>query len=403
MKRLFSIAITLVLFGLYGCGGGGGGGAADTPPPPPLLGKIFGGAGDDYGMSVVQSSSGEYVVAGGSNSAGATGYDVYVLKANASGVLLASTLSGRSGNDFAYSIEKTSDGGYIVTGVYDTTTPGPEHVLVANNPGQLFLRKLDADLQLVWETTPAPSPPERPYSVGFSVRQTSDGGYIVAGATSFNIGGGASYLLKTDASGAKQWDAHLDGKFAADVRQTPDGGYIVAITSIIPAGALVKTDASGQVLWTQTGGGSGTARAVANLTAGGYVVTGETNAPDPAFDLYLARLTADGVPLWLRYSGAAGGDAGYAIQETADFGYVAAGEGSAGGDNHGFDVYVLKTDAGGNLQWQRFFGGFGEDRGRAVRQTLDGGYVIAGFTRSSPAQRADVYLIKTDSNGSSQW
>ena len=94
---------------------------------------------------------------------------------------------------------------------------------------------------------------------------------------------------------------------------------------------------------------------------------------------------------------------GFSIQETADLGYIMTGEGSGGGNNHGFDLYLVRTDASGNLLWEKYFGGLGDDRGRAVRQTADDGYVAVGHTTSKGAGGADVYLIKTDASGNAQW
>ena len=358
-------------------------------------------------MSVVQAADGGYVVAGASNSAGTAGYDVYIVKTNSTGTLSLSTTSSRAGDDFAYSIDRTSDGGYIVTGVYDATQPDPDPLIIADRPGQLFLRKLDASLLVVWQATPASA--TNPNSAGFSVRETADGGFIVAGAWNVNLGGGGAYLLKTDASGAKQWEAYLPGKYAADVQQAPDGGYVVGLhgpvlvsPGISARGALLKTDSTGNVEWMQAGDGSGTARGVANVAAGGYAVAGETIATDPVADLYVARTAGDGTVQWLRVAAASGGDIGHSIVQASDLGFVVVGQGSSV-PNHRFDVSLSKTDAAGVLEWQRYFGGTGDDVGRSVRRTADGGYVIAGYTTSSPAQATDVYLVKTDANGTSQW
>src|SRR6185369_9335737 len=106
---------------------------------------------------------------------------------------------------------------------------------------------------------------------------------------------------------------------------------------------------------------------------------------------------------WEKTFGSAGGDIGYSVQETADHGYIITGAGSGGGFDHHFDVYLVKTDTNGSLQWQKYFGGLSDDMGRSVRQTSDGGYLIVGQTASIGSGGTDVYLIKTDSNGDVQW
>jgi len=193
---------------------------------------------------------------------------------------------------------------------------------------------------------------------GYSVQQTLDGGYIVAGSTgSFGAGGGDFYLIKTDASGDALWTRIYGGTgydYGYSVQQTLDGGYIIAG-------------------YTQSSG------------AGSY-------------DVYLIKTSASGDTLWTRTYGGADGDGGFSVQQTSDTGYIITGYTYSFGAES-TDVYLIKTDASGDTLWTRTYGGTGYDYGRSVRQTLDGGYIIAGYTHSFGAGCDDVYLIKTDANG----
>jgi len=105
--------------------------------------------------------------------------------------------------------------------------------------------------------------------------------------------------------------------------------------------------------------------------------------------------------LWTRTYGGVSNDNGYFVQQTSDGGYIITGNNSS--YTVGIDVYLIKTDSAGNQQWFRSLGGIGHDYGRCVRQTLDGGYIIAGYTNSYGAGSFDVYLVKTDELGSQQW
>ena len=113
--------------------------------------------------------------------------------------------------------------------------------------------------------------------------------------------------------------------------------------------------------------------------------------------------SADGPPVqWQKTFGGISVDYGYSVQQTSDGGYVIAGYTHSFGAGK-FDVYLIKTDPNGDSQWQKTFGGSAGDLGWSVQQTSDGGYVIAGYTYSFSAGYGDVYLIKTEPNGNSQW
>jgi hypothetical protein len=105
---------------------------------------------------------------------------------------------------------------------------------------------------------------------------------------------------------------------------------------------------------------------------------------------------------WEKTFGGAYDDGGRFVRQAEDGGYIIAGSTVSFGAG-GYDVYLVKTDALGNMQWQKTFGGAWNDGGYCVQQTTDGGYIIAGQTQSVGAGEYDVYLIKTDALGDQQW
>jgi hypothetical protein len=243
---------------------------------------------------------------------------------------------------------------------------------------------------------------------GYSVQQTSDGGYVVAGYTySYGAGEDDVYLIKTDAGGNKVWEKTFGGSsydVGNSVQQTSDGGYVVVGTQSYGAWSadvyFIKTDAGGNKVWEKTFGGTGDygGTSVQQTSDGGYVIAGYTTPYGAEkMDVYLIKTDASGNKVWEKTFGGSNADKGTSVQQTSDGGYVIAGDTESYGA--GGDVYLIKTDASGNKVWEKTFGGSSYDVGNSVQQTSDGGYVVAGETHSYGAGSSDVYLIKTDANG----
>jgi hypothetical protein len=298
---------------------------------------------------------------------------------------------GRTGYDEAYSVQQTSDGGYIVAG---------------RTSDNIFLIKTDASGNVQWaKTYGGPSS-----DVASSVQQTSDGGYIVAGRTlSFGAGNYDAFLVKTDANGNLQW-AKTYGRtyadYASSVQQTSDGGYIVAgYTNSFGAGMsdifLIKTDANGDIIWAKTYGGTSgdNAYSVQQTSDGGYIVAGRTASFGAGgTDIFLIKTDANGNIIWAKTYGGTYDDWAYSVQQTSDGGYILAGYTDSFYAVR-LDIFLIKTDANGNIIWAKTYGGTSGDNAYSVQQTSDGGYIVAGYTNSFGAGWTDAFLIKTDENG----
>jgi hypothetical protein len=347
----------------------------------------LGGDGADWGNSVRETEDGGFIIAGGTESYGAGGRDVWLAKTDAVGSIIWSKALGGPDDEEAYSVARTADGGFVLTG--DSPSGG------------LWLVKTDANGSVVWDKTFGG------WASGHSVQPTSDGGFIVAG-TSYSTSGGYDVLLiRTDAEGGEMWSetfGYVQPDYGACVQQTTDGGYVVVgYTKSYGAGRsdawLIKTTSSGHVEWTKTYGGTeyDEGAYVRQTQDGGYVVVGRTNSFGAgSYDAWLIRTDADGSELWQKTFGGTGYDQAMCVDQTQDGGFVLTGEYFVSGRSS--DLWLLKVDPSGNIEWEKMFGGTAYDGGSSVEQTSDDGYIVVGSTMVGNSNK-DIYLIRTGAFG----
>ncbi|GAI02439.1 unnamed protein product, partial [marine sediment metagenome] len=228
--------------------------------------------------------------------------------------------------------------------------------------------------------------------------------YILAGGT-------GAWLIKTDARGNKVWDKTFGALYAKSVQQTTDGGYILAgytwSFGLLEDAWLIKTDIDGNKIWDQTFSGSrgsdqDYAYSVQQTSDGGYILAGEIESYGVAENAWLIKTDIEGNKLWDQTFGGLDGDYAYSVQQTSDGGYILAGGTKSYGAGKE-DAWLIKTDAEGNKEWDQTFGGSDYDEIRSVQQTSDGGYILAGYTMSYGAGGYGAWLIKTDAEGNKEW
>jgi uncharacterized delta-60 repeat protein len=311
---------------------------------------------------------------------------------------------GGSETDEAYSIQQTSDGGYIVVGTTWSYSIGD---------GDIWILKLSSTGAIEWQRYYGGGN----YDYARCIKQTSDGGYIVGGSTfSFGAGEKESWILKLNSAGDIEWQHRYGGDkwdHVSSILQTDDGGYVIAgCTGSFGAGSvdfwILKLSSAGDIEWQETYGGSSEdkARSIQQTIDGGYIVAGWTNSfgDGDDDDIWILKLTSEGDIEWQKAYGDSGYDKAQSIQQTLDGGYIVAGWTNSFGDGSGDDVWILKLNAAGDIEWHKIYSGSFNDRARSIQQTIDGGYIVAGCGYSfSAGNDDDFWILKLTSEGDIEW
>jgi predicted secreted protein len=372
----------------------------------------FGGPYTDLATSIQLTSDGGYIIAGNTvskDAKGAAGKDnwqiAWLIKTDSCGNELWNRsfygektifddwyLDGDISDHYfvANSAQQTSDGGYILAGYTQ-----PYHVGYFND----WMIKTDSVGNEIWSKYFGGG-----YRGGIKrFMPTLDDGYILIGTLypGFASGNDVAFLIKTNSTGDEIWYKRFGvgygHNYGSSVQTTNDGGYILAGNRIYDGIAwLIKTDSEGNELWNKTFGKArgDEVSSVKLMVDGGFVLAGSTiSYSSGGRDAWLIKTDSEGNELWNKTFGGAHDEVAVSAQPTPDGGTVLAGDTYSFGSGRS-DAWLIKTDSEGNELWNRTFGGADSDGANSVQLTFDGGYILAGETRSFGAGGYDAWLIK---------
>lgn len=361
--------------------------------------KVIGSSEYDYGMSAKQTADKGYILGGSTSSFGNGNSDMYAVKTDSMGIPKLHNTFGGINIDRGSCIRQTSDNGYIIAGYTNSFGAGGYDV---------YLVKTDSALQTQWTKTYGGND----WDFGNCVEQTTDGGYIICGGTySFGEGDEDYYLIKTNSTGDTLWTRTFGGAkedFAKSVVQTTDGGYILTGTTKSLGDSLgdfytIKTNSLGDTTWTNKYGGSllDYGNDVLESRYGGYIVGGETQSFGLTdSDGLLLQLSPSGIAGATLFTGVTGFDNIESITEDTLGRIAMTGRNVGSGDPDGngdVSLFIITKT------WSYFggttFGANGYDIGYSVESTTGNGFIICGHTNSFNNLLDDIYLIKTDSTG----
>ena len=413
--------------------------------------KCLGGSNIDYVYSIEQTSDEGYIIGGVTSSndgdvTGNLGYQNYwVVKLNSSGNLVWQKSLGGLNIESITSIEQTSDGAYIILG---NTLSNDGDVSGNHGSEDIWVVKLNNLGNIVWQKCLGGSNNENAYSI----EQTSDEGYIIGGVTSSNDGdvsgnhGGSDiWVIKLNDLGNIEWQKCLGGsgeETTTSIKQTSDGGYIISgntgsylndgdVSGFHGGGDawVVKLNNSGNLVWQKCLGGVDNESPITEFqqtTDGTYigVITTASNDGDVSGnhgfeDIWVVKLNNLGNIVWQKCLGGSSSEStlwqkGLVIQQTADGGYVIncltySNDGDVSGNHGGRDIWVVKLNDLGNIEWQKCLGGSGEETTTSIEQTSDGGYIIDGTTTTNDGDVSgyhgdtDIWVVKLNDSGNIEW
>ncbi|MFZ2900402.1 MAG: hypothetical protein WA004_17355 [Saprospiraceae bacterium] len=355
-------------------------------------------------------------------------------------VLWHKTFGGSEWDQANFALQ-TSDGGYIVAGNV-LSMDGDVWGTGYHGASDIFVVKLDPAGGVQWKKSFGGSMAEG----STAIREMADGGFILAGHSSSNDGDVSgnhglndAWIVRLDESGNIEWQRSLGGSgydYAEDIKPTPDGGAIFAGRTTSLDGDVsgnngggsfeawvVKLDASGGIEWQKPMGGTGQdeANSIGLTSDGGYIVAGmsasnngDVSGNNGGRDAWVVKLDDSGSIEWQQALGGSNEEYANSIQQSADGGYILAGstrsdDGDVSGFHGDIDFWVVKLDETGQLQWQRPLGGTGPEVAHSVLQTPDGGFVAAGYTSSVNGDVSgnngylDFWVVKLTSAGDLEW
>ncbi|HYV95512.1 MAG TPA: T9SS type A sorting domain-containing protein [Chitinophagales bacterium] len=315
---------------------------------------------------------------------------------------------GGSGGDYATSVKETFDGGFIVAGgTYsnDGDVSGLHTSNIYDCVPDYWIVKLDSSGNIEWQNCLGGTIVD----IAWSIQQTIDSGFIVAGTTNSGDGDvsgnhGVYYYYYDSTYGY----TYYDSTYAADYW-------------------IVKLNSSGNIQWQKCLGGTNYeyAYSIKQTIDHGFILAGSSRSDDGDVsghhgpsgqypDYWIVKLDSSGNIQWQRSLGGTGSDEAFGVDQSTDGGFIVAGyttsnDGDVSGYHGNIDYWIVKLDSGGNIQWQKCLGGSGLDKSNSIQQTFDHGFIVLGYSFSDDGDvsgnhgNTDFWVVKLDSSGNIQW
>ena len=363
-----------------------------------IFSNTYNDASFDYGRYLIQTNDDGYLVAGNTSLLGDNYSNVLMLKVDHTGEQVWRKDYTYSSNDRVNTVIELEDGSLVMAGFSTSNT---------NSSKDLLIMRTDSEGNIEWQSLYGDTRDE----IANSISSASDGGFIIAGEiTNENTGNSSCYLLKVNNNGEFEWDRSFGGSLNDQgffLISANDGGFVITGVTRSQNDSsgdlwLIKVNNTGEILWEKTFGGENfeSGRSLQQTSDEGYIIVGQTESfGNGNNDAYLLKTDSQGNEIWSRTYGGSGTDQGRYVVETLDQGYIISGYTDSYGSMGGFNFWLIKTDSNGDLEWQEYYGGSGDDRAFCGMQASDGGYAIVGQSNTGGSTGVDILLVKTDDIG----
>jgi photosystem II stability/assembly factor-like uncharacterized protein len=358
--------------------------------------KTIGGANSERGVVIDKTADGGYVI-GGSTASFTSSEDMYLVKLDSSGLIQWTKVYNSFGYDRIHGIKQTTDGGYYLSGYV-----GDGYGLF-----DMAFAKVDASGNTVWAKYSGSVEAEELRKLSL----TPDGGFFVAGYNaSFGVGSKDVQAMKISNTGNIEW-AKTYGTLYEDFNSScivaSDGNYVLSGAVDITGGysirpTLIKLDTLGNIIWAKYYQGyiEDWGRDLIETPDGGFLLVGETKSYGlgGSQDIFLVKTDMSGNVEWAKAYGGIGSELVHCVISTSNSKYVISGSTTSYGFGSS-DAFLMKTDLIGNIEWFHTYGGYTSDNGYDVVESTDLGFVLTGRRSSNTLGGDDVYLIKTNASG----
>jgi hypothetical protein len=353
--------------------------------------KTYGGIEDEDANAFVETYDHGFMIAGSTKSYGAGNFDLYIIRTDPQGNPIWTKTFGGTGYDKSQDIIKTDTAEYLIAAFSSSASDA-----------NIYLVKIDDNGDTLWTKTVGTEDNDHVTRI----KKTNDGGFVLCGYIEryFEY----KYLIwKFSSSGDSVWAKTYDFGWAQDIDQTNDGGYMMVVypyANLTPIQdfQLVKTNSSGDTLWTKFYGGTDVEVAYAGeqVTGGGYIIAGRTNSyGNGASDFYLIKTNGSGDLLWDKTFGGDLDDRAFSMTQTSDGGFIVGGYTASFNVGY-FDFYMVRTNSGGDTLWTKTYGAEWQEEIYDIKESSDGGFAAVGYTHSYGAgTNPNIYFVKTDAQG----
>ncbi len=366
-----------------------------SPSPPPLgfanpaWDQMYGGDDNDYSRSLVECVGGGFAIVGQTKSYGEGDWDILLIRTDSAGIILWNKTFGGSISDFGTDVLECSGGGFAIAGYTNSYGVGYFDV---------WLIRTDENGNHLWNQTYGTTNSEYAYSL---VEHSSGGFALVGHIYGYGAGNADCWMIRTDDSGNQLWNETYGGVShdqGDSVVECSDGGFfITGSTYSFSVGYddiwLVRTDSNGNHIWNSSFGGTNHDQGYRGVecSTGGFAVAGKKNIGIGNGDFWLIRVDAGGNHLWNKLFGYYEMDHCSSMVECVDGGFALIGTTSS--FSGGANIWLVRTNSNGNLTWSKLYGGSTGDHGSELVECADGGFALVGHTYKTPSN-ADIRLLR---------